>query len=148
MLERIQRELPALAKAVVAADIEGAAPTTSTETGAADAVREAVEETKQAARSAGDQRAKRSAARQARRVPGAAQAEGAAKGAVASEEDLPIAGYDSLNADDIVARLPEPLAGRPREGRRLRAQGRPAARRCSTGSRRCAATSRGPDTTT
>jgi hypothetical protein len=40
-------------------------------------------------------------------VPGATQAEGAAKGAVASEQDLPIAGYDSLTAEEIAKRLPE-----------------------------------------
>ncbi|HEV2075061.1 MAG TPA: hypothetical protein VGR10_02370, partial [Thermoleophilaceae bacterium] len=45
------------------------------------------------------------AAREARRVPGVTQAEGEAKGAVASEEDLPITGYDSKNAGEIVARL-------------------------------------------
>jgi len=38
-------------------------------------------------------------------VPGAARAEGAAKGAVASESDLPIAGYDGLTAEQIVKRL-------------------------------------------
>lgn len=104
MLERIQDELPALTKAVAAADLKGNGSYDIAETGAADAARDAVEETKQAARDVGDS-AKRGA-RQVRRVPGAAQAEGAAKGAVASEEDLPIADYDSLNADEILERLP------------------------------------------
>lgn len=104
MLERIQDELPALTKAVAAADLKGNGSYDIAKTGAADAARDAVEETKQTARDVGDS-AKRGA-RQARRVPGAAQAEGAAKGAVASEEDLPIADYDSLNADDILERLP------------------------------------------
>ncbi len=40
-------------------------------------------------------------------MPGVARAEGRAKGAVASASDLPIAGYDKLNADEIVAKLPE-----------------------------------------
>ncbi len=40
-------------------------------------------------------------------MPGAARAEGAAKGAVASEDDLPIPDYESLTADEIVARLRE-----------------------------------------
>ena len=107
MLQRIERELPALAKAVV----DGRGSYDITETGAADAVREAVEETKQTARSAARETkqtargAAQRATRQARRVPGAAQAEGAAQGAVASAEDLPIPDYESLNADDIVARL-------------------------------------------
>jgi len=47
------------------------------------------------------------ASRQARKVPGVAQVEGQIKGAVASEEDLPIPGYDDLNADEIVAKLSE-----------------------------------------
>ena len=105
MLERIERELPRLVKAVVAADIDGDPSYDLSETGAAEAVRDAAEETKDTARSAADS-AKKST-RQARRVPGVAQAEGAAKGAVASEEDLAISGYDSLNADEILERLPQ-----------------------------------------
>jgi ferritin-like metal-binding protein YciE len=104
MLERIQRELPALVRAVVAADIDGSGSYDLSETGAADAAREVVEETRQTARRAAGT-AKR-ATRQARRVPGVAQAEGAAKGAVASEDDLAIAGYDSLTAEQIVEQLP------------------------------------------
>ena len=57
-----------------------------------------------AARSAGA--AGKRTARQARKVPGVAQAEGQIKGAVAGENDLAIAGYDSLTADEIVSRLP------------------------------------------
>ena len=74
-------------------------PTTSTKTGAADAARTA------AARDA-TARAKRTA-RKARKVPGVARAEGAVKGAVASEGDLAIARYDSLTAEEIVGRLTE-----------------------------------------
>ena len=105
MLERIRDELPALTKAVVAADLRGEGSYDIAETGAGEAARDAVEETKKTARDAGDS-AKRTA-RQARRVPGVAQAEGAAKGAVASEEDLAIPNYDSLNADEILERLPQ-----------------------------------------
>ena len=105
MLERVERELPALVHAVVRADIDGSPSYDVTETGAADAVRDAAQETKQTARSAA-QGAKR-ATRQARRVPGVVQAQGAVQGAVASEEDLPIADYDALTAEDIVARLRE-----------------------------------------
>ena len=43
--------------------------------------------------------------RQARKVPGVARAEGAAKGAAASQGDLAIARYDSLNADEITSKL-------------------------------------------
>ena len=40
-------------------------------------------------------------------MPGVAQAEGQIKGAVASEEDLAIARYDSLTAAEILSELPE-----------------------------------------
>ena len=46
-----------------------------------------------------------SIADQARKVPGVAAAEGAITGAVATEQDLPIADYDKQTADDIAARL-------------------------------------------
>ena len=42
---------------------------------------------------------------QARRVPGVEPVEGEARGAVAREQDLPIANYDQLNASEIVDRL-------------------------------------------
>ena len=41
----------------------------------------------------------------ARKVPGVAAVEGAITGAVASEQDLPIADYDKQTADDIAGRL-------------------------------------------
>ncbi|MEA2318771.1 MAG: hypothetical protein QOD44_2960 [Solirubrobacteraceae bacterium] len=41
----------------------------------------------------------------ARRIPGVAAAEGAITGALATEEDLPIADYDKQTADDIAGRL-------------------------------------------
>ena len=44
-------------------------------------------------------------ARKARKVPGVAQAEGQVKGAVAGEEDLAIAEYDRLTADEITDKL-------------------------------------------
>ena len=62
-------------------------------------------EVKQAARKA--QSEVKSTARQARKIPGVAQVEGQVKGAVASEEDLAIARYDSLTAGEIVSKLPE-----------------------------------------
>jgi len=120
MLDAIQRELPALAQAVARADVGGDVPYEVTQTGAADTVREAAdtvgdvadtvrdgaEEAAGAARGTA-QRAKRATTRQARRVPGAARAAGAAKGAVASEQDLPIARYASLTAEQIAKKLPE-----------------------------------------
>ena len=41
----------------------------------------------------------------ARKIPGVAAAEGAITGALATEEDLPIAGYDKQTAEDIASRL-------------------------------------------
>jgi ferritin-like metal-binding protein YciE len=93
MLERVTREIPKLAAAVVGAEIEGESSYDPAKTGAADTARAAT------------RRATRTAKRSARKAPGAARAEGAAKGAVASAQDLPIARYDQLTADEIVARL-------------------------------------------
>lgn len=106
MLQRIERELPALTRAVAAADFTGRGSYDITETGAADVVRETVDEAKETAKGA-VRSTKRAATRQARRVPGEAQVEGAVKGAVASERDLPIPDYDALNAEEIIERLPE-----------------------------------------
>jgi ferritin-like metal-binding protein YciE len=105
MLARIMREIPRLTDAVVGADVEGRPSYDITKTGAADATREAAREVKQTVRTT-RARAKRTA-RQARNVPGVAQAEGQIKGAVASEEDLAIARYDSLTAAEILSELPE-----------------------------------------
>jgi ferritin-like metal-binding protein YciE len=92
MLERILREIPKLADAVVRADLQGRPSYDVTATGAADAVRDAGAATKRTAR-------------QARKVPGVARAEGQIKGAVASADDLAIARYDGLTADEVIARL-------------------------------------------
>jgi ferritin-like metal-binding protein YciE len=86
MLERVLREVPKLAEAVVRAEIDGDRSYDLSTTGA-------VETTKKVARNA-------------RKVPGVAQVEGEIKGAVASEGDLAIARYDTLTADDITSRLP------------------------------------------
>ncbi len=105
MLERIMREIPKLTDAVLGADVEDKPSYDITKTGAADATREAAREVKRSARAA-QTRAKRTA-RQARKVPGVAQVEGQMKGTVASEEDLAIARYDSLTAEQILGKLPE-----------------------------------------
>src|SRR5450755_2325401 len=101
MLKRIMREIPRLTDAVIGADVDGEPSYEVTKTGAADAAREV----KQTARKA--QTEVKSTARQARKIPGVAQVEGQLKGAVASEEDLAIARYDSLTAEEIVSKLPE-----------------------------------------
>jgi ferritin-like metal-binding protein YciE len=92
MLERIMRELPKLTAAVVGADVKDDPSYDVTTTGAADAARKTAAKAKRTTR-------------QARKVPGVAQAEGQVKGAVASQSDLAIAGYDKLTADEIVAKL-------------------------------------------
>ncbi|MBV9818963.1 MAG: DUF892 family protein [Solirubrobacterales bacterium] len=104
MLARVIDEIPRLAESVVAADVEGKPSYDVTETGAADAAREAGETARDAARKTAG--ATRRVARQARQVPGVAQAEGAVKAAAASEDDLPLSGYDGLTAEEITHRLP------------------------------------------
>ena len=102
MLARILREIPKLTEAVVGADVKGKPSYDVTTTGAADVVREAGEAVGQAAR---DTAATKRTARQARKVPGVARAEGQVKGAVASADDLAIARYDALTAEEIIGRL-------------------------------------------
>jgi ferritin-like metal-binding protein YciE len=103
MLARVMREIPKLTAAVVGADVQGDPSYDVSKTGAADAVRDAGQQAKKTARQANTR--VRSTARQARKVPGVAQAEGQIKGAVASEQDLPIARYDTLTAADLIEKL-------------------------------------------
>jgi ferritin-like metal-binding protein YciE len=103
MLERVMREIPKLADAVVGAEVKGDPSYDVTKTGAAEAVQEAAAATKRAARTT--TRATKRTARQARKVPGVARAEAQVKGAVAGEGDLAIAGYDSLTAEEIIDKL-------------------------------------------
>jgi ferritin-like metal-binding protein YciE len=105
MLARIMRELPKLTAAVVGADVEGDPSYDITKTGAGEAAGDALDATRRVARGTGRQA--RRTARTARRVPGVARAEGQVKGALASEDDLAIAGYDRLSADEITSRLPQ-----------------------------------------
>src|SRR4051794_41922448 len=51
--------------------------------------------------------ATRGGARRGRRVPGVTDVEGEARGAVAREQDLPIARYGALKAGENVKRLPQ-----------------------------------------
>jgi ferritin-like metal-binding protein YciE len=104
MLERLTRELPKLTDAVVRADVKGEHSFEVTTTGAADAARATGRKAASSARKT-TATAKRQS-RQARKVPGVARAEGRVKGAAASQGDLAIAHYDSLNADEITSRLP------------------------------------------
>ena len=144
MLQRILKEIPKLTNAVVRADVNGRSSYDLKTTGAADAVREAGNAAKETTRKAVST-AKRTS-RQARKVPGVAQAEGQIKGAVASEEDLAIKGYDSLTAEEITAKLSDLSQIDWRRSTATSARTR-TARRSSAGSPRCAATSRGRATT-
>jgi ferritin-like metal-binding protein YciE len=103
MLERVLREIPKLAEAVVRSEVEGNGSYDVTRTGAGEVVREGTETAKQTVRKGHAQT--RRTARQARRAPGVARAEGQIKGAVASEQDLAIARYDQLTADEIAGKL-------------------------------------------
>jgi ferritin-like metal-binding protein YciE len=105
MLAAILREIPRLTDAVVGAEIDDDPSYDITETGAADAIRATADNTKDAARKTAT--AAKRTSRQARKVPGVAQVEGQVKGAVASEKDLAIAGYDGLTAEQIVSKLPD-----------------------------------------
>jgi ferritin-like metal-binding protein YciE len=105
MHDRVLREIPRLVDAVVRAEVKGSGSYHLSDTGAADAVRDARSSVKASA-GAAQQRARRGA-RSARKVPGVARAEGQVKGIVASAKDLPIANYDKLSASEVVERLPE-----------------------------------------
>ena len=86
MLDKIIKEIPKLTEAVVRADVRGNGSYDVAATGAADATRAAGRKTRAAAKKGGA-KARRTVA------PG--------------EQDLPIARYGSLKADEIVARLPD-----------------------------------------
>ena len=120
MLDLLLREIPRLTDAMARAQFDGEGSYELTETGAADAVREAGDTAKRGARRGAGQ-AKRTA-RQARKVPGVARAEGTVKGAVASESDLPIPSFDSLSANEVQDKLVRALADRPGKGQRIRAK--------------------------
>jgi ferritin-like metal-binding protein YciE len=104
MLARILRELPKLTDAVAGAEIDGNPSFDVRTTGAGEAVADAADAAKRTARKT--TAATKRTARNARAVPGVAQAEGQVKGAVASADDLAIAGYDSLTAEEITGKLP------------------------------------------
>jgi ferritin-like metal-binding protein YciE len=104
MLQRILREIPKLTDAVVRAEVNGDSSYDIATTGAADVTREARDTTKTVARAT--TAATKRTARKARKVPGVAEAEGQVKGAVAGEDDLAIARYDSLTAEEVIDKLP------------------------------------------
>jgi hypothetical protein len=103
MMQRVLREIPKLTEAVVRAEVNGKGSYDVATTGAADAVREVGDAARDAARRT--TAATKRTARQARKVPGVARVEGEIKGAVASEDDLAITGYDDLTAEEIIGKL-------------------------------------------
>jgi ferritin-like metal-binding protein YciE len=112
-LSGLHSELPRLAREVVASEVRGSSRFDIATTGAADAVRSFQESFGQATRRV-ERRAERAAhqaAREARKVPGVARAEGQVRGSLASAQDLAIANYDSLNAQQIADQL-DRLSGR------------------------------------
>jgi ferritin-like metal-binding protein YciE len=119
MLAGMREHIPQLARDAVAAEVYGRKAYDSSEVGAVHAAQEAAESVSRAASGLAGEAAEQAeaaarkvtgtakeTAKEARRVPGVEAAEGEARGAVASEEDLPIADYDSLKAGEIVERLP------------------------------------------
>jgi ferritin-like metal-binding protein YciE len=104
MLDTILGEIPQLTGKVLA-QVRGNPSYDVAKTGAGEAAQNVAETVKDTAASAADKT--KSAARGARKVPGVAKAEGTVKGAVASADDLPIAGYDDLNVEEITSRLPQ-----------------------------------------
>lgn len=107
MLAVLQERVPTLVDNVVRSELKDESVYDVSKTGAGEAVRRSGKKVKRAtresAKKAGSQA--RSTARQARKIPGVAQAEGELKGAIASEQDLAIANYDSLNVDEVVGKL-------------------------------------------
>ena len=107
MLAVLQERVTTLVDNVVRSELKDESVYDVSKTGAGEAVRRSGKKVKRAtresAKKAGSQA--RSTARQARKIPGVAQAEGELKGAIASEQDLAIANYDSLNVDEVVGKL-------------------------------------------
>ena len=102
MLERLVREIPKLTEAVVRADVNGERSYDVTATGAADTVREAGKPAKSAARKTTATTKRRA---RVRKPPAAARAEGHRNGAMAADDELPIAGYETLTAEEITGKL-------------------------------------------
>jgi ferritin-like metal-binding protein YciE len=104
MLQRIMREIPTLTDAVVRADVKGQPSYDINTNGTGEAVTEAGATSTSAARQT--TAAANPTARSAHEARGVVQVEGQVKGAVPPPDDLAIARYDSLTADEITAKLP------------------------------------------
>lgn len=102
-LERLDGALDGLVDAVVRSEVKGQNVYNLSTTGAAQSARRFAREAQDGAEALGDD--VKSQARQTRKIPGVARVEGGLKGALADEEDLPIANYDELTAADITSKL-------------------------------------------
>ena len=103
MLERLLREIPKLTEAVVSADVKGERSYDVTATGAADSVREAGKQVKNAGRKT--TAATKRPTRQAGKPAAVARAGRQANGAGAADDDLAIADYETLTAQEITGKL-------------------------------------------
>ena len=103
MLERLLREIPKLTEAVVSADVKGERSYDVTATGAADTVREAGKQVKNAGRKTTP--ATKRPTRQAGKPAAVARAGRQANGAGAADDDLAIADYETLTAQEITGKL-------------------------------------------
>ena len=106
MLAALRAQIPKLTAAVVGAELRGQSTYDPTTTSAAESVgqaREAASASADQVRRAATQAS--TAATQARATGDVTKAPAAAKGATASQSELPIADYDSLNAGVVVSRL-------------------------------------------
>ncbi|MBJ7329132.1 MAG: DUF892 family protein [Solirubrobacteraceae bacterium] len=101
MLKRLQDHIGPLTDDVVAAQLRDDPSYDVSKTGAGETATRAARKTRNAAGTTA-RRAGRNAKSQARSVPGAARAEGVARGAAG---EAPISGYDSLTADELVKKL-------------------------------------------
>ena len=103
MLERLLREIPKLTEAVVSADVKGERSYDVTATGAADTVREAGKQAKNAGRKT--TAATKRTTRQVGKPPAVARAGRQANGAGAADDELAIPGYETLTAEEITGKL-------------------------------------------
>ena len=108
-LEAYEQLLKSIADVQEAAGTRGAEWVSSFGRAQAAFTRELAKSSPSAARRIGGRisDAARGGARRARSVPGVETVEGEARGAVAREQDLPIARYESMTARDVVKRLPK-----------------------------------------
>lgn len=102
-LGSIEDALDGLVDAVVRSEIRGKSSYDPSRTGAAQTVGRLADEGREAVSDAGDE--VRRQARQARKIPGVARSEGELKGALADADDLRIAHYDDLTAEEIIGQL-------------------------------------------